>query len=368
MSRQIDRPNPPLPRRALLAASLLGGGGSLAALAAASSPARACSRIVWNDNGRAILVARSMDWVNPMPTDLYALPKGMARDGMTGPSTLRWTSRHGSLVAVSTREPASGASDGMNEAGLTGSLLWLSESDYGKYDPTARSLSVGQWLQYYLDEFATVEDAVRATQAAPFQVVTGRFDGRAVAVHLALTDATGDTAVFEYLGARLTIHHGRQYTVMTNSPPYDQQLAQLRQYKGFGGDKPLPGTSDAADRFVRGAYYVSNLPKPLDYREAVAAMLSVIRNVSAPFGEADPARPYVSVTRWRTVADVTNRIYYFESSTSPNLVWVRLAALDFAQESGVRRLDLVGHPDRVGDVTDQFLPAKPFTVAPPDLT
>lgn len=368
MSRFVDRASAPLPRRALIAATLLGGLGGPGAFTMLPSPAHACSRIVWNDNGQAILVARSMDWVNPMPTDLYILPRGIARDGMTGPNTLRWTARYGSVEAVSTREPASGASDGMNEAGLTGSLLWLSESDYGKYDPAARSLSVGQWLQYHLDNFATVKEAVSAAQAAPFQVVTGRFDGRAVSVHLALTDPTGDTAVFEYLGAKLKIHHGRQYTVMTNSPPYDQQLTQLRQYKGFGGDKPLPGTSDAADRFVRGAYYVTNLPTPGDYREAVAAMLSVIRNVSAPFGEADPARPYVSVTRWRTVADVTNRIYYFESSISPNLVWVQLAALDFAQDSGIQRLDLVGHPDRVGNVTKDFLPSKPFTVAPPDLT
>jgi hypothetical protein len=34
------------------------------------------------------------------------------------------------------------------------------------------------------------------------------------------------------------------------------------------------------------------------------------------------ARPNGSATRWRTVADLTNRFYYFESTTSLNLIWV----------------------------------------------
>src|SRR5512136_2956999 len=104
-------------------------------LVALPMPAEPCSRIVWSDNGKAVLVARSMDWLNPMPTDLYVLPCGIDRDGMTGKNTLTWTAKYGSLVAVPTRGSASGVADGMNEKGLAGSLLWLVESDYGKYDP-----------------------------------------------------------------------------------------------------------------------------------------------------------------------------------------------------------------------------------------
>ena len=112
-------------------------------------------------------------------------------------------------------------------------------------------------------------------------IVTGSFDGRRVTNHLALSDATGDTMVIEYIGGKPVIHHGKQYTVMTNSPPYDQQLKQLQQFKGFGGEKPLPGTTEAADRFVRGAYYLNDPPKPADYRETVAGALSVIRHLGA---------------------------------------------------------------------------------------
>jgi penicillin V acylase-like amidase (Ntn superfamily) len=35
---------------------------------------------------------------------------------------------------------------------------------------------------------------------------------------------------------------------------------------------------------------------------------------------ADPARPNISTTCWRTVSDLTNRVYYFESTTGANLL------------------------------------------------
>jgi Linear amide C-N hydrolases, choloylglycine hydrolase family len=49
------------------------------------------------------------------------------------------------------------------------------------------------------------------------------------------SDATGDSAIFEYLCGKLVIHHGRQYTVMTNSPVYDEQLALNRYWQEIGG-------------------------------------------------------------------------------------------------------------------------------------
>jgi choloylglycine hydrolase len=38
------------------------------------------------------------------------------------------------------------------------------------------------------------------------------------------------------------------------------------------------------DRFQRAAHYGALLPKPGDEREAVASILAIARNVSAPFG------------------------------------------------------------------------------------
>ncbi|MCX5816845.1 MAG: linear amide C-N hydrolase [Proteobacteria bacterium] len=322
-------------------------------------PVYPCSRVLWNNNGQAIVVGRNMDWFEDMKTDLWVFPRGIQRDGGVGKNSLKWTSKYGSLIASGYNIMTV---DGMNEKGLAVNPLWLAESDYGKRDESIPGISFTLATQYFLDSFETVADAVRFIETKPFQIVTGPMGStnRVAAGHLALADATGDSAVIEYIDGRPKIYHDRKYTVMTNSPPFDEQLANLKQYKPFGGAKDLPGSEQSPDRFVRAARYLESLPKPENKRETIAYLLSVMRNVSAPFGVSDPLRPNISSTRWRTVADLTKRAYYFESTISPNIIWVYLDKLQLKEGSPVLKLDLVNELDRVGDVTGQFKQSKPF--------
>jgi choloylglycine hydrolase len=96
-----------------------------------------------------------------------------------------------------------------------------------------------------------------------------------------------------------------------------------------------------------------------------------MRNVSQPFSGGtsapNPDEPNESTTRWLTVGDLTNRVYYYASTLSPNIIWVQLKDLGFAEGTPIRKLDLVNHPDRIGNCTKQFEPSKPFSVLPPDL-
>ncbi len=129
---------------------------------------------------------------------------------------------------------------------------------------------------------------------------------------------------------------------MTNSPTYDQQLALNAYWKQIGGTTMLPGTNRAADRFVRASFYINAIPKTADDREAVASAFSVIRNVSVPLGISTPGQPNISSTIWRTVSDHKNRRYYFESTRSPNIFWVDLADMNFAEGQPVKKLTLTG--------------------------
>ena len=92
----------------------------------------------------------------------------------------------------------------------------------------------------------------------------------------------------------------------------------------------LPGTNRAADRFVRASFYINVIPQTDNQREAVAGVFSVIRNVSVPLGISTPAQPNISSTRWRTVADQKNKVYFFESTMTPNVFWINMKDLDFS--------------------------------------
>lgn len=340
---------------------------SITAVLVAIPGARACTRVLWSGKGDTpVIVGRNMDWFEDMRSNLWIMPRGVERDGLATRNPLKWMSKYGSVV-VSSYE--AGAGDGVNEKRLSGNLLYLVESDYGTRDESRPGLCVALWLQFCLDNFASVKEAVAYFTSHDVQVLpatAGDSARKAISLHLALGDASGDSAVIEFVAGKAKIYHGRKSRVMTNSPTFDKQLQGIQNYQGFGGKEPLPGTTAAADRFVRAAYYARALPEPKNPREAIGGVLSVMRNVAQPFGVADPQRPNVSSTIWRTVADLTHGVYYFESSLSPNIIWVHFDTLDFSEKAGVRKLDLVKNQNRVGDVTNVFRPAPAFEPLRPD--
>lgn len=308
-----------------------------------------CTRVIWPDANGSVLVGRNMDFHKDLMTNLWKQPRGIARDdGVEG--ALTWISRFGSIIATAFDIISV---DGLNEAGLGGHVLWLAESTYGEFDRARPALSQAIWLQYFLDNFATVAEAVDWIGKTNVQVVqmpdpTG---GTPPAIHLALDDASGDSAIIEYIDGRPTVYHSRDYRVMTNSPTYDRQIELLERWQGLGGADPLPGDTLAEHRFARAAYYAGRLPRPNSRLESIASMFSVIRNAAQPFRIPDPGKPDASQTIWQVVLDLTNKRYVFESTTRPDIVWVDLAALDFEAGSAQLKLDLVGNRSQEGGIT-----------------
>jgi penicillin V acylase-like amidase (Ntn superfamily) len=327
-----------------------------------ASAADACTRFVYLGANDQVITARSMDWKLDVGTNLWVFPRGMKRSGEAGPNSVEWISKYGSVIAsgydIST-------TDGMNEAGLVANVLWLVESSYPDYDGKTPGLSLAAWAQYALDNFASVQEAVDTLAKEPFTIVTDKVPGeeRLATLHLSLSDASGDSAIIEYIDGKQVIHHSREHQVMTNSPIFEEQLALNEYWKQIGGTVMLPGTNRAADRFARASFYVNAIPKAENPVEAIASTFSVIRNVSVPFGITTPDQPNISSTRWRTVADHKRKLYFFESALTPNVFWVDLTKLDLSEETGkVRKLDLGPNQTNIyaGMANDQFKEAEPF--------
>lgn len=322
-----------------------------------ATPAVSCTRFIYTADDNQVLTGRSMDWLEDLHSDLWAFSRGMERDGGAGKGSIKWTAKYGSVIA-SGYDAAS--ADGMNEKGLVANLLYLAESEYGSLN-NKPGLSVAAWVQYVLDNYATVNEAVDSIRKEPFRIVAAKLpNGSAPTLHLAISDPTGDSAIFEYIKGKLTIHHGKQFKVMTNSPIYDKQLALDDYWQEIGGLTMLPGTNRASDRYVRASFYVDALPKFKDNRMAVSAAFSVIRNVSVPIGITTPDHPNISTTIWRSVSDQKNLIYYYESAISPNIFWIDLKKIDFNSTQKPRKISLQGHPIFAGDVSGNFVPTEPF--------
>jgi penicillin V acylase-like amidase (Ntn superfamily) len=317
-----------------------------------------CTRVLWNTNDLAVLAGRSMDWPESTQPLVVAFPRGRQRDGgalagtvVVGENPLRWTSRYGSLV---TTVYGIGSVDGFNERGLAAHGLYLQSTDVGQRDPQRPGLHTALWTQYLLDQAATVEEAL--SLMASFQLVMVAAHGFDATLHLALEDAAGDSAIVELIGGETKVHHGREFTLMTNDPTYDEQLNLLakQDFSNPSRDMPLPGNVNAVDRFQRAAYYSALLPKPETERQAVAGVMAIMRNASVPFGA-----PYgdfgVYNTEYRTVSDLTNRVYFFELATSPNTIWIQFDGLDFTEGALPQAINPYDQ-SLTGDVTDRFTP------------
>ena len=317
-----------------------------------------CTRVLYVGQDELVITGRSMDWMIPTGSNIWALPAGLTRDGAAARNSFSWTSAHGSVVSTM----YDGVTvDGVNDAGLGANALYLSAAEYPKRDPAVPGLSVAAWTQYALDTFSSVAEAVEELMNPPFGLVNPVLPGgHAATGHLALSDATGDSAIFEYLDGELVVHHGAEFAVMTNDPTYDQQLALCAYWDQVGGNAMLPGTERPADRFVRAHYYLSGSTFSGDATRGLAEVFAIVRNASVPMIQSTPDKPNVAPTLWRTAIDHRSLIYYWEGTNQPNVFWTELASLDLSPGAPVKRLRAEDGPTRSGEVSDDFAEAELF--------
>lgn len=319
----------------------------------------ACTRAVYIGPDQMVVTGRTMDWKEDLHSNLYVFPRGIQRTGHNKEKTLNWTSKYGSVIAAGYDI---GTCDGMNEKGLVASLLFLPETIYSLPGDTRPAMGISIWTQYVLDNFATVREAVDELKKETFRIDAPRLpNGSESTLHLAITDETGNTAILEYLDGKLSIHEGKEYQVMTNSPRYESQLAINDYWKEVGGLQMLPGTNRSTDRFVRASFYIHAIPQTSDAKIAIPSVLSVMRNVSVPFGISTPDKPHISSTRWRTVSDQKNKVYYFESTLTPNLFWLDLKKIDFGPKASIKKLSLANGEIYAGDAVKDLKDSKSFT-------
>lgn len=329
-----------------------------------------CTRALYVSDSNLVITGRNMDWKEDMGTNLYLFPAGIERNGAAGKHSIQWISKYGSVVAAGYD---AGSTDGMNEKGLVANLLYLVESCYPSPSSSTPSLSISMWLQYVLDNFSTVKSAVAELSKEEFNILPVVLpNGDSSPLHLSISDASGDSAIFEYIDGQLCIHHGKQYVVMTNSPTYEQQIILNEYWKQIGGLTFLPGTNRASDRFIRTSFLLDAIPKKIAPQyikgipqmsftyQAVAEVLSLMRAVSVPLGITTPEQPNISSTIWRTVSDQSNLVYYFDSATRPNAFWLNFAHLDFSPKAAIKKLSLSNGEVYAGEVSNHFQQSESF--------
>lgn len=333
--------------------------GILMQISVLAVDSEACTRVVY-ECGDMVATGRTMDWKEDPQTNLYIFPRGTERRGALSDNTITWKSKYGSVVAAGYDI---GVCDGLNEAGLAANMLFLPESVYDRENDDRAIMGISIWTQYILDNFATVEEAVAELSKDKFRLDAPELpNGSKSTLHMAIADKSGNNAIIEYLDGSVTVYEGKQYRVLTNSPAYNLQLAVNDYWKQVGGMNFLPGTNKSSDRFARASFYIEAVDQSPSAEVAVPVLMSVVRNVSVPYGISMPDNPYISSTRWRIVSDQKNLVYYFENTVPMFMFNVNLKEIDLSEGSGERILRLSDGSVYHGDATSKFIKtSRPFS-------
>lgn len=338
----------------------------------------ACTGIILRTLDGITLTGRTMEFGFDIKSEVLVVPAGTKYTTLAmnpEKSGFTFEAKYGFAGANAIGRPI--VVDGLNEKGLYfGAFYFLGPAKFSDLNPGNQSRAIsseemGNWL---LSQFATVAE-VKA--ALPGVVVVGTYvkeiDGIAP-LHFAVTDATGASIVIEYTQNGLAIHDNTVNAV-TNNPPYDWHLTNLRKYIGLSAEnreavqvgrqklKPfgqgtgmfgLPGDFSSPSRFVRATAFANNSLPAADVNEGVFRAFHIMNNFDIPKGAIrEPnSKTLVDYTIWTSVSDTKNAVYYYKTfkSQAVECVDVRKALNGLEEPRLIKMQAEFSVTDRTADV------------------
>jgi choloylglycine hydrolase len=358
----------------------------------------------------AVVSGRTMEFGFDLESNVLVFPAGTQLTGtlQDGGPGISYTTEHGFIGANALGYDV--VVDGINEKGLYLSILyfpgWAAYNDVTSKSVNAASAmaphELGNWV---LGTCATIEDVrarigtiVLCNTAVPALGGPGP-------IHLIVRDPSGKSLVVEPLEGKLKIYDN-PVGVLTNSPPFDWHLTNLRNYSGLraenlknvllggGLELPqlgqgnglfgLPGDSTPPSRFVRAVAYSQTALKSATGPDAVLQVFHIMNNFDIPIGSVretieqapapdagkrrskhgDTAAPFhAEFTSWTTAADLTNRRWYFRTYNDQSIRMIEidktLAAVksDKSLKPGTRPIIAMDSKQPIIDTSTNFLTA-----------
>ncbi|NEO29822.1 MAG: choloylglycine hydrolase family protein [Symploca sp. SIO3C6] len=245
------------------------------------------------------------------------------------------------------------AIDGINSVGLATGALWLPGTKYQQITDRAKGLSVDYFTEWVLSSFGTCDEVVDALKSDTVQVGFPNLLSTLLPLHFPVHDANGKSIVIEFIDGKIKIHDN-PVGVLTNDPPFDWHLQNLRNYVGItpwdagpvklgdlaveqtghgSGFTLLPGSSTPPSRFVR-VTMMSNYSFAVpSLEDATTLAFHILNTVDIPKGTArfhsKVGKILSDYTQWIVVKDLSERIYSFKFYESQQLYTIKLDEIDF---------------------------------------
>jgi len=325
-----------------------------------SPSALACTDFRITAKDGSIVINRSMEFALDLKSNIRSAPKGRTFNEVTPDNQpgLTWKSKYGYLYvdALDTDTVV----DGMNDQGLSFEALYLpGEAQYqiipsGQNKQGLAYIDLGHWI---LGNFKTVDEVRQAL--SPLFVFAQKIPTMGDTIfplHFSIFESSGRGIVVEYVAGKLAIYENK-LGVMTNSPTYDWQVTNLRNYVHLKPTNPnpvvvdgitfvatgqgagmvgLPGDISPPSRFVKTATLLSVAMPADDAMGAVNLAEHIINNVDIMRGlarEPSNGNYTAELTQWVVFKDLTHKKFYYRTYENMSLRMLSMDKVDFSEKA-----------------------------------
>jgi choloylglycine hydrolase len=304
-----------------------------------------------------VVHARTLEFGFDIQSNVIMVPRGYSRSGTTpdGKEGLKWKAKYASLGANGAGLPF--IFDGLNEQGLAvGTFYFPTSAGYMPYKASDASKTIAQWEvgSWILENFATVAEVREGIGKVVVPEVVFKAWGFAPPVHYVVQDASGKSVVIEYVGGRLVVYDN-PLGVITNSPTFDWQMTNLRNYVNFSfsnvpavklgtvtlepfgqgsGMLGIPGDFTPPSRFVRAVAFSHAVLPSQTGDDAVLQAFHILNNFDIPKGAARDHKKdahgniEADYTLWTSANDLKRKRFYFRTYENSQIRMLELTKMN----------------------------------------
>ncbi|MGZ8544067.1 MAG: linear amide C-N hydrolase [Flavisolibacter sp.] len=295
----------------------------------------ACTSFFLHYNDQMVF-GRNYDWLTETGV-IHTNQRGLMKTSLEIEKglTKTWTSLYGSITFNQYgKEFPTG---GMNEKGLVVELMWLDETTYPEPDGRP-ALSVLQWIQYQLDNCASIKDVIASDSVI-------RIMGKGAPQHYLVADKNGQAATIEFLEGKMKVHTGATlpYSVLTNNT-YQSSIKSLNDVRQK--EKSAQFNDNSVQRFYTACNMVDQLHKKPG-SNLVNYAFEILNQVKQG-----------SFTKWSIVYDLSNMKVYFKTASHNNERTFQFTDFDFKCSSTAMSYDMQElHNGNIHPYFNRFSPA-----------
>ena len=238
--------------------------------------------------------------------------------------------------------------DAVNEKRLCmAGLNFVGNAFYRKAESSKINLAQFEFIPYILGKCASVTEALKELKKINLADLKFSDDLPSAELHWIIADKDKAVTV-EFVKEGLKIYYNA-VGVLTNNPPFDEQLFNLNNYMGLSAKDPknsfsenvklktysrgmgalgLPGDLSSQSRFVRAAFMKLNSTSGNSEEESVNQFFHILGTVDNPRGACIVGKSSYEITIYTSCCNADKGIYYYTTYENH-----RITAIDMNKQN-----------------------------------